>query len=749
MLMQTPSAVFSYGKGSSCELPAEISESGKFICALLKDSKGIHLSKWSTESSSVTSKREPTRRVTLNDWKSHKASSLHTLSSSDGQEFVALIFESKGKSHVAWTHIDGQEESSISTLALTDKIIFSAAHGGALAIASQSSSEAGQINVHLYSFKQGKISPTRSIQFTPPEAKALATQLCLQALSYVAIAWSDGTVSVIKMDGPQFNMKAAVSSPGQQEEQQGGRKRKTAKSTSQSTTFVQMSAYDSTRILISHLSGDEEGPQGAEEGPQGAHRGFSHSLLDVRYGCWGPKISLDLDPSILEEAEASDPSSRQVVVLESKEGVVAALRFGGALVGVRLDDSPSSLLSLLGQMKFEQPVSSCSQVDISSLKAFQLSQSKAPSSLVAASDTLVSSGDSEKDDGSLVTELHDLACLLNPSLAGSSGLPNKASLDKTIQKGVVRVKRSKPPIDLLPLLLQLMSFAGCWKEIEDLLAHGSDSSSLSCIKSDLLSGVLASAVAAKQFTLLGPLCSLMLTSDAETPPRDLTSVLHELLSPTTASNQAPRKSYHALLRDKAQAVIARSEEVISSKNVEDPSASSVLSASKAQREAIDLARCAAASVDGFTPRESTLHPLLSLDIDPPALQTSLSKLSNNEVDTLMEVLAKWAEKYSNDLGEGSSFATKALKASHLLIPTYAKVLEWVQVLLDSHLSRLLMANELPPAVGRLMTCIKTGVLTCQQLMPLLGATEHIRQRAPLPAAHVAAATQYTVELLSL
>jgi len=43
----------------------------------------------------------------------------------------------------------------------------------------------------------------------------------------------------------------------------------------------------------------------------------------------------------------------------------------------------------------------------------------------------------------------------------------------------------------------------------------------------------------------------------------------------------------------------------------------------------------------------------------------------------------------------------------------------------------------------------TQVEACQQLLPLQGAIEHVRAGAPLPHAHVAASTMYTVEYVDL
>ena len=78
-----------------------------------------------------------------------------------------------------------------------------------------------------------------------------------------------------------------------------------------------------------------------------------------------------------------------------------------------------------------------------------------------------------------------------------------------------------------------------------------------------------------------------------------------------------------------------------------------------------------------------------------------------------------------------------------------QVLEWVRAAIDSHLGRLLMSKTPSPHFERMQTALRVQVGACQQLLPLQGAADHIRCQAPLPAAHVAAATQYTVELLDL
>lgn len=60
-----------------------------------------------------------------------------------------------------------------------------------------------------------------------------------------------------------------------------------------------------------------------------------------------------------------------------------------------------------------------------------------------------------------------------------------------------------------------------------------------------------------------------------------------------------------------------------------------------------------------------------------------------------------------------------------------------------------MAPSPLPAVEQLEASLGSAVGAAHKLMLLRGAAEHVSAHAPLPAAHVAVATQYTVQLLDL
>lgn len=71
------------------------------------------------------------------------------------------------------------------------------------------------------------------------------------------------------------------------------------------------------------------------------------------------------------------------------------------------------------------------------------------------------------------------------------------------------------------------------------------------------------------------------------------------------------------------------------------------------------------------------------------------------------------------------------------------------MVIDAHLTRLLMARTPLPALEQLEATLGAAVEGARRLALLKGALEHVAARAPLPAAHMAVATQYTAEVLDL
>ena len=85
----------------------------------------------------------------------------------------------------------------------------------------------------------------------------------------------------------------------------------------------------------------------------------------------------------------------------------------------------------------------------------------------------------------------------------------------------------------------------------------------------------------------------------------------------------------------------------------------------------------------------------------------------------------------------------------LLSPLPPQVLEWVRATVDAHLARLMTSQRASASLASLQRALATQVEACQKLLPLQGAAEHMRSGATLPAAHMASAMQYTIELVDL
>ncbi|KAF5843728.1 hypothetical protein DUNSADRAFT_8243 [Dunaliella salina] len=212
--------------------------------------------------------------------------------------------------------------------------------------------------------------------------------------------------------------------------------------------------------------------------------------------------------------------------------------------------------------------------------------------------------------------------------------------------------------------------------------------------------------------------------------RGLLQVVQVLLAPTQATNLEARRAYHRQLRAAAEAEVQHAEQQLQGL-APGPSASGAGAmavdgadgeeqdedeVAASRRSALAHAHCAAAAVDGFALHEVLLHVPLALHADVAGLQACVRQLSNAQVDRLLTYLAKWVGKYS----QGPLAQLAGSNAAYIA--------------------------TMPPV---LMFPLFSQVESCQQLLPLQGAIEHVRAGAPLPHAHVAASTMYTVEYVDL
>jgi hypothetical protein len=116
------------------------------------------------------------------------------------------------------------------------------------------------------------------------------------------------------------------------------------------------------------------------------------------------------------------------------------------------------------------------------------------------------------------------------------------------------------------------------------------------------------------------------------------------------------------------------------------------------------------------------------------------------VRRLLRYLGKWVDAYTGRLGDDA--AAVALP-DELAFPTLGQVLEWARALLDAQLARLAMRGDCTELLARMRGALRGYAEASAPLLSLRGAAEHLQRGAALPAAHVAAASAYTVELLDL
>jgi hypothetical protein len=255
----------------------------------------------------------------------------------------------------------------------------------------------------------------------------------------------------------------------------------------------------------------------------------------------------------------------------------------------------------------------------------------------------------------------------------------------------------------------------------------------------------------QQYHLVTQVCS----HARQVPAAALVGALQQLLSRGTGTEApAAQQQYWQRLHGAAEARIAEL----------DAAAAAALEAKKhhVAGDCLALAKHTAAALEGFSPRQVCCHCLLAADFDNVELQAALKALGPQQLLRLMKYLSRWVELY---LSSGVYAEAKQASSSRVLLqpreaavcksnfdlvtPSWCRVLEWCQVVLDAQLTALALmpvaGNQLADLAAQLQqTAAGTG-----QLLPLKGLLEHLSAGAPLPQAAVAANARYTVELLDL
>lgn len=134
------------------------------------------------------------------------------------------------------------------------------------------------------------------------------------------------------------------------------------------------------------------------------------------------------------------------------------------------------------------------------------------------------------------------------------------------------------------------------------------------------------------------------------------------------------------------------------------------------------------AVDHFQPFELCLHYLVASGHDEAVLVCIVSQLDNNEVLKLLRYLKKWLEKYAKQ----GSLCTFHRGRKDFWVPSLNDVLRWVSVLLDAHLTSLVLCHEFHCEIQSVQVLIKGLVDVGRRLAPLVGSIEHLRISGVLP-----------------
>jgi chemotaxis protein histidine kinase CheA len=245
--------------------------------------------------------------------------------------------------------------------------------------------------------------------------------------------------------------------------------------------------------------------------------------------------------------------------------------------------------------------------------------------------------------------------------------------------------------------------------------------------------LVPSLAAAQQYSSM----RAVLLSAQEVPAEAVVRAVQQVLQQQAAQQQGaegPSEAQQASgqqIRAAAEAVVQQAE------------AAAAAGHADAAEQLVKAARHAAVAVDGFTSRELLLHVLLAVQVDGVEAQAALRVLPTAAVLRLLRYMVKWLHKY------GRNNLTAPSTDPLLLTPAEPQLIEWCKLLLDAQLTKLMMMPAAAPLLQQLQHLLRSQAAATSKLLALKGVTDTWATGAPLPAAAVAANSQYVLELLDL
>jgi hypothetical protein len=125
------------------------------------------------------------------------------------------------------------------------------------------------------------------------------------------------------------------------------------------------------------------------------------------------------------------------------------------------------------------------------------------------------------------------------------------------------------------------------------------------------------------------------------------------------------------------------------------------------------------------------------------MQQFVKDLSADEIQAVLSCLVEWLQRYTEKLAVAPP--TLSLK-DYGAVPSLAQVVGWLSLLVDSHLTQLILMDQWQPQLLTAKRLLNAQVELCDVTQPLTGALAHLVQAGKLPLQETAA---YSIELLRL
>eukprot|EP00803_Ostreobium_quekettii_P003013 evm.model.scf_1070.4 EVM.evm.TU.scf_1070.4 scf_1070:20330-23430(-) len=151
-------------------------------------------------------------------------------------------------------------------------------------------------------------------------------------------------------------------------------------------------------------------------------------------------------------------------------------------------------------------------------------------------------------------------------------------------------------------------------------------------------------------------------------------------------------------------------------------------------------------VEGFSPLEVTLHPLLCVPLDTTELADALSELSNAHAGMMLNYLERWLHKL---VGLRRSDASLARQSKESGFPNLWQVAEWASCLLSVQLPQMSQHTNQLKVVQRMRQHVADLLKHCRSLTSLRGVVENLLFKSSIPLPDDPLASKYCIELIDL